>query len=162
VAATKIVKRESLIVGKKDILDSNGGSQRVLTFEDLDVWKVCRAFRVAVANLVDTLPREEKYRLADQLLRASRSVTANLAEGYGRFHYTENVQFARQARGSLYELIDHLSVACDEKFISSETFQRKREEVLRAVAVVNGFIRYLAKQRRILQLTNNDPIPSCG
>jgi len=139
-------------VGKKDILDANGGFQRVLTFEDLDVWKVCRALRVAVADLVDTLPREEKYRLADQLLRASRSVTANLAEGYGRFHYAENVQFARQARGSLYELIDHLSVAYDEKFISSETFQGKQEEALRAVTVVNGFIRYLTKAKANLAI----------
>lgn len=65
-------------------------------------------------------------------------------------HYAENVQFARQARGSLYELIDHLSVACDEKFISNETFQRKREETLRAVAVINGFIRYLAKAKATL------------
>ena len=65
-------------------------------------------------------------------------------------HYDENVQFARQTRGSLYELIDHLSVACDEKFISNETFQRKREETLRAVAVVNGFIRYLAKAKATL------------
>ena len=139
-------------MGKKDILDANGGFQRVLTFEDLDVWKVCRALRVAVADLVDTLPREEKYRLADQLLRASRSVTANLAEGYGRFHYAENVQFARQARGSLYELIDHLSVAYDEKFISSETFQGKQEEALRAVTVVNGFIRYLTKAKANLAI----------
>ena len=149
-AATKSVIGERLIVGKKDVIDSNGRFQRVSTFEDLDVWKVCRALRVAGANLVHTLPREEKYRLADQLLRASRSVTANLAEGYGRFHYAENVQFARQARGSLYELIDHLSVACDEKFISNEAFQRKREETLRAVAVVNGFIRYLAKAKATL------------
>jgi four helix bundle protein len=146
-ARTLNVKRESLIVVKKNIIDSNGGSNRVSTFEDLDVWEVCRALRISIATLVGILPKEEKYRLADQLLRASRSVTANLAEGYGRFHYAENVQFARQARGSLYELIDHLSVACDEKFISSETFQRKREEVLRAVAVVNGFIRYLAKAK---------------
>lgn len=79
-------------------------------------------------------------------------MTANLAEGYGRFHYAENVQFARQARGSLYELIDHLSVAYDEKFISSETFQGKREEVLRAVTVVNGFIRYLIKAKANLPI----------
>jgi four helix bundle protein len=100
-----------------------------------------------MATLVSTLPKEERYRLADQILRASRSVTANLAEGYGRFHYAENVQFARQARGSLYEILDHLSVACDEEFVSSETFDLKREEVLRAIAVVNGFIRYLTKAK---------------
>ncbi len=107
-----------------------------------------------MATLVSTLPKEEKYRLADQLLRASRSVTANLAEGYGRFHYAENVQFARQARGSLYEILDHLSVACDEGFIASETFEKKREDVLRAVSVVNGVIRYLTKAKT--NLTIND------
>jgi four helix bundle protein len=133
-------------VGKK-IIDSNGNSQQISTFEDLDVWKVCRALRINMATLVSTLPKEERYRLADQILRASRSVTANLAEGYGRFHYAENVQFARQARGSLYEILDHLSVACDEEFVSSETFDLKREEVLRAIAVVNGFIRYLTKAK---------------
>jgi len=86
-------------------------------------------------------------------------VTANLAEGYGRFHYAENLQFARQARGSLYEIIDHLTVAQEEKLISDETFTLVREGVLRAVLVVNGFIRYLSKARmssRDSRLTINE------
>ena len=90
----------------------------IRTFEDLDVWKVCRDLRTQIATIVRTFPKEEQYRLQDQLIRASRSVTANLAEGYGRFHYAENIQFARQARGSLYEIIDHLTVAQEEKLIS--------------------------------------------
>lgn len=101
----------------------------------------------------------EQYRLRDQLIRASRSVTANLAEGYGRFHYAENLQFARQARGSLYEIIDHLTVAQEEKLISDETFTLVREGVLRAVLAVNGFIRYLSKARtssRDSRLTINE------
>jgi four helix bundle protein len=96
-----------------------------------------------LSNLAETFPKDEKYRLTDQLIRASRSVTANLAEGYGRFHYLENAQFARQARGSLYEVLDHLIVCRDEKIIDEETFDRIRGDILRAVTVVNGFIRYL-------------------
>jgi four helix bundle protein len=87
-------------------MEGAGEKQSIIkTFEDLDVWKVCRDLRLQVAAIVRTFPNEERYRLQDQLIRASRSVTANLAEGYGRFHYAENIQFARQARGSLYEIM---------------------------------------------------------
>jgi four helix bundle protein len=141
-------------------MEGTGEEQSIIrTFEDLDVWKVCRNLRTQIATTVYTFPKEEQYRLRDQLIRASRSVTANLAEGYGRFHYAENLQFARQARGSLYEIIDHLTVAQEEKLISDETFTLVRESVLRAVLVVNGFIRYLSKARtssRDSRLTINE------
>jgi four helix bundle protein len=117
------------------------------TFEDLDVWKVCRNLRTQIAKTTRAFPKDEQYRLRDQLIRASRSVTANIAEGYGRFHYAENIQFARQARGSLYEIIDHLTVAQEEKFISDEAFTLLRENAMRAISVVNGFIRYLSKAK---------------
>src|SRR3972149_9873368 len=92
------------------------------TFEDLDAWKVCARIRNDIADLAKTLPPEEKFRLADQMIRASRSVTANIAEGFGRFHYQESIQFCRQARGSLYELLDHLTVALDEGYVSKVMF----------------------------------------
>ena len=119
----------------------------VRTFEDLDAWKVCRNLRLKLATLSRAFPKEERYRLSDQLIRAARSVTANLAEGYGRFHYAENIQFARQARGSLYEILDHLTVARDEGHVTEETFKSVREDVLRAVRLVIGFIRYLSKAK---------------
>jgi four helix bundle protein len=141
-------------------IEGAGEEQSIIrTFEDLDVWKVCRDLRTQIATMVSTFPKEEQYRLRDQLIMASRSVTANLAEGYGRFHYAENIQFARQARGSLYEVIDHLTVAQEEKLISDETFTSMRESVLRAVLVVNGFIRYLSKAKtssRDSRLTINE------
>ena len=105
-------------------------------FEDMGVWKVCRGLRTKVSNLSRTFPKEETYRLTDQLVRAARSATANLAEGYGRFHYAENIQFARQARGSLYEVLDHLTTARDEGFIADDIFTQTREKVLKVVSVV--------------------------
>lgn len=122
-------------------------NQRTIeTFEDLEVWKFCAQIRKDIADLAKTLPSEEKFRLSDQMLRASRSVTANIAEAFGRFHYQESVQFCRQARGSLYELIDHMHVASDEGYLSRDFFERQRENILGGVRLLNGFIRYLSKR----------------
>src|SRR5947199_9772334 len=71
----------------------------IRTFEDLECWKQCRMLRLFVARqVVPALPRNERYRLGDQLLRAARSTTANIAEGYGRFHYLDNAKFCSNAR----------------------------------------------------------------
>jgi four helix bundle protein len=103
------------------------------TFETLEVWIKSRELRNMISKLAKSFPSEEKYRLADQMIRASRSVTANIAEGYGRFHYQENIQYNRQARGSLYELIDHLYVALDEKYVDEEDFKNKKIEILEII-----------------------------
>ena len=133
---------------------------KIKTFEDLDVWKICRDIRQKLAKLVKEFPQEERYRLTDQILRAARSATANLAEGYGRFYYQENIQFSRQSRGSLYELLDHLSVALDDGLITKDQFVEFRRDILKAATVVNGYIRYLneAKGQKEDQgsSTNND------
>jgi len=122
---------------------------KIETFEDLDVYKVCRESRKRLSKLVKTFPPEEKYRLVDQIIRASRSVTANIAEGYGRYHYQENIQFCRQARGSVCELLDHINTALDEEYISREIHDDYRKDILRAVQVINGYIRYLQKCKTI-------------
>jgi four helix bundle protein len=123
-------------------------SQRnIKTFEDLKVWKKAREIRKEISNLVDRFPNEERYRLKDQLLRASRSIPANIAEGYGRFHYQENIQFCRQARGSAYEVIDHLICAKDEGFIGQEKVNVLRKKITVCVKMLNGYIRYLKKAK---------------
>ena len=85
----------------------------VSDFRDLEVWRWCRDLRRDIETFCERLPRKEQTRLVDQMVRASRSVTANVAEGFGRFHYLETVQSCRMARGSLSELLDHLVVASD-------------------------------------------------
>ena len=117
------------------------------TFEELDCWKKAAALRRTVSALTKAFPAEEKFRLTDQLVRASRSVTANLAEGFGRFHHQEYIQYCRQSRGSLYEIIDHLIVARDENYISENELNEMRNEVNACLAVINGFINYLVKAK---------------
>ena len=69
-------------------------------------------------NWLNLFPTK-KNRLIDQVIRSSRSITANIAEGHGRYHYQENIQFCRTARGSLTESLDHLICALDEGFIDN-------------------------------------------
>ncbi len=64
-------------------------------FEELKVWQECRKFRQAISDLTKAFPKSEQFDLVSQLKRAARSVTANISEGYGRYHYQENIQFCR-------------------------------------------------------------------
>ncbi len=119
------------------------------TFEDLEVWQLARELRKETSALVKTFPSEEKYRLCDQMIRASRSVTANIAEGYGRYHYQENIQYCRQSRGSLFELIDHLTVALDEGHISDVLFIDRKEKTYIVIKKLNGYIHYLEQRKKV-------------
>jgi len=117
------------------------------TFETLDVWIKSRELRNRISKLTKTFPSEEKYRLTDQMIRASRSVTANIAEGHGRYHFQENIQFCRQARGSLYELIDHLYVAIDEEYTDNNNFTNIKTNIYEVIRILNGYIKYLNKSK---------------
>ncbi|MBN1626835.1 MAG: four helix bundle protein [Deltaproteobacteria bacterium] len=112
-------------------------------FRDLEVWQSCRNIRKAIWDLCKTFPQEEKYRLSDQLIRASRSSSACIAEGYGRYHYQENIQFCRQSRGSLFELIDHILVAEECTYINEEQSSGFIKEIKIAIRILNGYIKYL-------------------
>lgn len=116
-------------------------------FEELEAWKECRELRKQISLLVKTFPVEEKYRITDQLIRASRSTTANIAEGHGRYHYQENTQFCRHARGSLTEILDHLICACDEEYITASQLKVYRDQIEKSIRILNGYISYLQKQK---------------
>ena len=121
----------------------------VRTFEDLECWKQCRNLRLFIAkSVIPVLPKGECYRLGDQLLRAARSTTANIAEGYGRFHYLDNAKFCSNARGSCWEVLDHLITGHDENFFSAELLGRGRELVAQAIKLLNGYMSYLKRAHK--------------
>jgi four helix bundle protein len=77
------------------------------SFEDLEVYKLARKLSDHVSQLIKKLPSVEEYNLKHQM-GAQLSMTNDIAEGFGRYHYQENIQFRRQSRGSICELIDDL------------------------------------------------------
>ena len=121
----------------------------IKTFEDLDCWKQCRLLRLFVAKqIIPALPKEERYRLGDQILRAARSTTANLAEGYGRFHYLDNAKFCSNSRGSCWEVLDHLITANDEGLLTKELLEAGRAQVAHSIKLLSGYMNYLKRAHK--------------
>lgn len=121
----------------------------IRSFQDLDCWKSCTELRRFIAEVVMSFPKDEKFSLVDQMKRASRSTTNNIAEGYGRFHFQENIQFCRQSRGSIYELIDHALIALDEGYISNLEYEKIIKQINKSLALLNGYINYLKRAKTI-------------
>ena len=118
------------------------------SFEDLDCWKAGTDVRRYVKKVIEAFPAYEKFELVDDMRRASRSVTHNIAEGYGRFHYQENIQFCRISRGSLYELIDQFITSRDEKYITEVEYKEGRNKIETSLRLLNGYINYLEKAKK--------------
>jgi four helix bundle protein len=118
---------------------------KIDTFEELDCYQTGREFRRTISRWARTLPKEEQFRIKDQIIRSSRSITANIAEGFGRHHPQENLQFCRQSRGSLMETLEHLNTALDEDFLGREEYERMREQWNQVRALLSGYINYLQK-----------------
>ncbi len=117
------------------------------SFEDLDLYKAARDFRKNVFTLIKSLPEEEKFNLISQMRRAATSVTNNIAEGHGRYHFQENIQYLRQARGSVEELLDDINICDDEKYVPSDDLQKLKDVGFGLVHRINGYIVYLRKMK---------------
>ena len=118
------------------------------TFEELDCWKVATELRRDMLKLIKTFPPEEKYELASQVRRASRSVTNNIAEGFGRYHYQEFIQFCRISRGSLSELVDHMIIANDEAYITKEELVAYRSRIEKCTGIAQ-WVHKISQKKKI-------------
>jgi four helix bundle protein len=117
------------------------------TFEDLEVYKKAREFRKRMYAIARKLPDFEKYELGRQIRRASVSVTNNIAEGHGRYHYLEQIKFQLQSRGSLAELVDDLNVCEDEGYLSTTEVADLKELAREVQRLINGYIRFLRERK---------------
>jgi len=123
--------------GQKEIAPTN----RVKDFTDLETWRCARNLRRMVYGISAKFPKLESFGLASQMRRAAVSVTANIAEDFGRYPYQENIQFCRQARGSVYELRDHFTTALDAEYVSKEQWAALNDLAVSAIRLLNGYIR---------------------
>ena len=131
------------------------GTNKYQSFTDLNVWKEARSFQLLIFNLSKLFPPEEKYKLSDQIIRSSRSIAANIAEGHGRFHFQEQIQFCRQARGSLSEVLNHIYTAFDCNYISKEQVIEIEDKSEVLLKLVNGYIFYLKNQKQTQSAKSN-------
>lgn len=116
------------------------------TFEDLEVWKKARILKNEIKELTTSFPPEERYRLTDQLIRSSRSINSQIAEGHGRKTTKERIQFCIIARGSLSETLNHLIDAYDCTYITLEVLNEFKAKISEVERMLNGYIYYLTNK----------------
>ena len=92
------------------------------------------------------MPKEENFVLGTQIRRAAISVTSNIAEGYGRYHYQEGIRFYRISRASLYELKDHLVSCLDFNYVTETEYYDGIILIEEGKRLLNGYINYLGKK----------------
>lgn len=116
-------------------------------FTTLEAWKKARLIKLFFyREVISGLPDEEKHNLIIQIRKASISITANISERYGRYHYREGMQFYRISRASLYELKDHL-ISCSEFcYINNEIFNKGMALIEDAKITLNGYINFVKHQ----------------
>lgn len=116
------------------------------SFETLEAWKEARNLKLAIRDLTDTFPADEKYRLTNQLIRCSRSIGAQIAEGHGRKTNADEIRFCVMARGSLSETLHHLIDAEDEQLITPEQMATFRQQIDKLEKLLNGYIKWLTSK----------------
>lgn len=120
-------------------------------FKDLECYKQARELRIYVSSLSKKFPSAEKFSLTAQIVDSSRSITRNIAEGYGRFTFTDTRHFFVMARGSATETMESLATAFDENFISAEELKQGEEKCELVFKLINGYISYLDRTRQGVQ-----------
>jgi four helix bundle protein len=121
--------------------------KRFQTFEDLETYKSAREFRKALYAVTRGLPSFERFELASQIRRAAVSLTNNIAEGHGRFHFLDQIKFMLQARGSVEELIDDLNVCEDEGYLAADEVTRLKDHGWNVLKLLNGYLRWLRDKK---------------
>jgi len=119
----------------------------VNSFQDLEVWKIVKELRKKLYGITKALPTHERYNLGAQIRAAATSLTSNIAEGFGRYHYKENAQFCRIARGSACETMDHLVTCLDEGYISEAEHEELNQELKTFLRVLNAYIKAIGPSK---------------
>jgi four helix bundle protein len=140
----------------KEVGQAQKNKERFQTFEDLEVYKVAREFRKAMYGVTRRIPDFEKYDLASQIRRAAVSLTNNLAEGHGRFHYPDQIRFLLHSRGSLEELVDDLNVCVEENYLSSDEVAKLKEQAPGLLILINCYLRHLRNRCSIVRESDGE------
>ena len=112
----------------------------IKSFEDLDVWNKARDLVLKIYGVTSDFPKEEIYGIISQMKRAVLSIPANIAEGFGRYHYLDKAKFYLNARGSLFELKNFLLISVDLKFIDSNIAKELINQIDQLAVKLNNLV----------------------
>lgn len=128
-------------------------------YKDLECYIKARELRIFISDLVKKFPPHEKFLLTAQIIDCSRSVSRNIAEGYGRYTFADTRNFFIISRGSVSETMEQLATAYDEKYITQPELKTGEDKCELVFKLINGYIAYLDKSKKQGLLQPN-PIPN--
>ncbi len=113
------------------------------THKDLEAWKNSIVLVTDVYRLTKSFPKEEMYGLTSQIRRSAVSIPSNIAEGAGRQHNKEFIQFLYIAIGSMSELETQMLIACNLEYITEDALTDFNEKVKIITNQILGLTKYL-------------------
>jgi four helix bundle protein len=123
-----------------------------MNLEDLNVFKLSMEISEVIWNEIFKWNYFQKNTVGSQLIRAVDSISANIAEGFGRYSFKENKQFCYYSRGSLYETKVWLKKAAERKLIDKQSYDDLSKKLDILGVKLNNYINTIGKQ----QMTTND------
>ena len=127
-------------------------------YKDLECYIKARELRIFISGLVKKFPSHEKFLLTAQIIDCSRSVSRNIAEGYGRYTFSDTRNFFIISRGSVTETMEQLTTAFDENYITESELKMGEEKCEHVFRLINGYIAYLDKSKKqTVQQSNPNP-----
>ena len=117
--------------------------------DKLIVWnKAIDLVQLVYKDIIPLLPPDERWSLAQQIRRSAQSIPANIAEGYGRYYYQDNVRFCYIARGSLEETYSHIRVAIRLGYITASSVNNVHKAIDELKKILNGYIQFIKSSKQ--------------
>lgn len=131
----------------QNIRESGHQQKLVAGFEKLWVWQKAYRLMQEIHSFCRSLPKEEKFRLKDQVERCSSSVCDNIAEGYTTYYYNDKIKGFNTARKEAGEAQNQIRQLSGKGYLDTEQSQKWVEEYEEVIRGINGFTRYIRKKK---------------
>lgn len=115
--------------------------------ENLKIYAMAERIEIFLHKLTMKFPKDEKYRMVDQIRRASNAITSNIAESYGRYSFKEKVRYMYIARGESFELKQLMIRSQKKDYIKKESLKFIEEKITDLIKGINGYIKFLKNKK---------------
>jgi len=111
-----------------------------MKLDELEIYKLSLELSENSWQIFLELPKEFQFNIGNQIVRSTDSIGANIAEGYGRYHYKDSMKFYYNARGSLFETKHWLNLLLKRNFITRDQFDELLAKLNTLGVKLNNFI----------------------
>jgi len=123
--------------------------KKYILLKDLEVYQLARKLSEIGWEIYSSLDWQTRKITGDQFIEAVDSIGANIAEGYGRFHYLDKIRFFYNSRASLYECAEHWSeLLYERQKIEKEAYEEFKKIAVRLSIKLNNFISATYKSKK--------------